>query len=245
MKNLSENYRSIDLSIYRSKKILGIETSTRAASVALISDEKILAEISQESKLYHSENLLPQIEEVLKIANVEKVDAVAVSIGPGSFTGLRIGLAAAKALAYAWQIKIIGVPTLHAIAAHFPNSSALILPLIDAQKNSAYVQPFKNSQPIEDIAVKSIAEILDAAGNSDDEIILCGDVLHKIKSLPANVTFAPINLRMPRAVNVALCGKILLDAGNFANVMDLEPLYLRRSEAEILWDKNHKSSSEK
>lgn len=226
--------------------ILGIETSTRAAGVALISDEKILAEISQESKLYHSENLLPQIEEVLRIANVEKVDAVAVSIGPGSFTGLRIGLAAAKALAYAWQIKIIGVPTLHAIAAHFPKSSAMILPLIDAQKNSAYVQPFKNAQPIEDVTVKPIAEILDAAGKSDDEIILCGDVLHKIKSeLPANVTFAPINLRMPRAVNVALCGKILIDAGQIGNVMNMEPLYLRRSEAEELWDKRQKLSSAK
>ena len=220
--------------------ILGIETSTRAAGVALISEEKILAEISQESKLYHSENLLPQIEEVLRIANVEKVDAVAVSIGPGSFTGLRIGLAAAKALAYAWQIKIIGVPTLHAMAAHFPKSSAMILPLIDAQKNSAYVQPFKNLQPIEEITVRPITEILDAAGQSDDEIILCGDVLHKIKSLPDNVKFAPINLRMPRAVNVALCGKILIDEGKIGNVMNLEPLYLRRSEAEELWDKRHK-----
>ena len=225
--------------------ILGIETSTRAAGVALISEEKILAEISQESKLYHSENLLPQIEEVLRIANVEKVDAVAVSIGPGSFTGLRIGLAAAKALAYAWQIKIIGVPTLHAMAAHFPKSSAMILPLIDAQKNSAYVQPFKNLQPIEEITVRSITEILDAAGQSNDEIILCGDVLGKIKTLPDNVTFAPINLRMPRAVNIALCGKILLDAGQVSNVMDLEPLYLRRSEAEELWDKRHKLPSEK
>lgn len=226
--------------------ILGIETSTRAAGVALISDEKILAEISQESKLYHSENLLPQIEQVLKIANVEKVDAVAVSIGPGSFTGLRIGLAAAKALAYAWQIKIIGVPTLHALAYHFPQTSATILSLIDAQKNSAYVQSFRNAKPLEEISVRPITEILTAAEQSDDEIILCGDVLNKIKGdLPANVKFAPLNLRMPRAVNVAICGKILLDKGEVGNVMNLEPLYLRRSEAEILWDKRHPSTSEK
>ncbi|MBQ7198948.1 MAG: tRNA (adenosine(37)-N6)-threonylcarbamoyltransferase complex dimerization subunit type 1 TsaB [Selenomonadaceae bacterium] len=225
--------------------VLGIETSTRAAGVALISDDKILAEISQESKLYHSENLLPQIEKVLSIANVEKVDAVAVSIGPGSFTGLRIGLAAAKALAYSWQVKIIGVPTLHALAAHFPKSSAVIMPLIDAQKNSAYVQSFKNSVPLDEVKVKSIAEIVDAAGQLDDEVILCGDVLGKIKTLPDNVTFAPINLRMPRAVNVALCGKFLIDAGQVSNVMDLEPLYLRRSEAEELWDKRHNLLSAK
>ncbi len=221
--------------------ILGIETSTRAAGVALISDEKILAEISQESKLYHSENLLPQIEQVLKIANVEKVDAVAVSLGPGSFTGLRIGLAAAKALSYAWQVKIIGVPTLQALACHFPRISAKILTLIDAQKNSAYVQTFQNAVPLDEVKVKSIAEILQAASESGDEIILCGDVLSKIKSeLPANVTFAPMHLRMPRAVNVAICGKNLLDDGKEGNVMDMEPLYLRRSEAEELWDRRHK-----
>ena len=221
--------------------ILGIETSTRAASVALISDEKILAEISQESKAYHSENLLPQIQEVLKIANVEKVDAVAVSIGPGSFTGLRIGVAAAKALAYAWQIKIIGVSTLQVMAAHFPKTSAKIFTLIDAQKNSAYVQTFKDAQPLDEIKIKPVAEILGAAAQSDDEIIFCGDVLSKIKGeLPNNVTFAPINLRMPRAVNVAICGKKLIDAGQVHNVMNLEPLYLRRSEAEELWDRRHK-----
>ena len=223
--------------------VLGIETSTRAAGVALVSDEKILAEISQESKLYHSENLLPQIEQVLNIAKVEKVDAVAVSIGPGSFTGLRIGLAAAKALAYAWKVPIIGVPTLHALAYHFPLTSATVMTLIDAQKNSAYVQSFKNAAPIDEVTVKPIAEILTAAGELG-EVILCGDVLNKIKSLPDNVTFAPINSRMPRAVNVAICGKILLDAGKVGNVMDMEPLYLRRSEAEELWDRR-KLSSEK
>ena len=89
--------------------ILGIEAATRVASVAVVSDEKILAEITQEAKLTHSETLLPQIEQVLKIAHVEKVDAVAVSIGPGSFTGLRIGLATAKALSYAWQTKIMAL----------------------------------------------------------------------------------------------------------------------------------------
>ena len=110
--------------------ILGIETSTRAASVAVISEEKILAEVIQESRSPHSETLQVQIEEVLKTSGVgEKIDAAAVSIGPGSFTGLRIGLAAAKILAYAWKIKIIGVPTLQALAYHFPINFATVLPL--------------------------------------------------------------------------------------------------------------------
>ena len=226
--------------------ILGIEAATRVASAAVVSDEKILAEISQEARLTHSETLLPQIEQVLKIAGVEKVDAVATSLGPGSFTGLRIGLATAKALAYAWQIKILGVPTLQAIAYHFPASSATVLPMLDAQKNRAYVQAFRAGAPVSKLEVKSIDEIVTSAGKIDGEVFLCGDVLGKIKvALPPNVKIAPINLRMPRAVNVALCGKALLAAGEISNVMNLEPLYVRRSEAEELWERRQKLLSEK
>lgn len=226
--------------------ILGIEAATRVASAAVVSDEKILAEISQEARLTHSETLLPQIEQVLKIAGAEKVDAVAVSLGPGSFTGLRIGLATAKALAYAWQIKILGVPTLQAIAFHFPTNSATVLPMLDAQKNRAYVQAFRAGAPVSKLEVKPIDEIVTSAEKIDGEVFLCGDVLSKIKvALPQNVQLAPINLRMPRAVNVALCGKFLLDAGEISNVMNLEPLYIRRSEAEELWERRQKLFSGK
>ena len=221
--------------------ILGIEAATRVASVAVVSDEKILAEISQEAKLTHSETLLPQIEQVLKIANVEKIDAVAVSIGPGSFTGLRIGLATAKALSYAWQIKIIGVPTLQAISYHFPTNNAVIIPMLDAQKNRAYFQKFKSCKPLSEIEVKNIDEIVSGAGEIDSEVFLCGEVLNKIKiDLPPNVKIAPINCKMPRAVNVAMCGKDLIDAGEISNVMNIEPLYIRRSEAEELWERRQK-----
>ena len=106
-------------------RILAIETATKAASVAVISEEKFLAEITREGSKAHSETLMPQIEEVLKISGAEKIDAVAVSIGPGSFTGLRIGLAAAKSLAYAWKIKIVGVETLQALSLHFPSAKVL------------------------------------------------------------------------------------------------------------------------
>ena len=227
-------------------QILGIETSTKAASVAVISDEKVLSEIIQESSSPHSETLQVHIEEVLKNSDAEKIDAVAVSIGPGSFTGLRIGLAAAKVLAYTWKIKIIGVPTLQAMSYNFPTNSVTVLPLIDAQKNRAYVQQFRNCSPQTEIEVKPIDEIITSAEKIDGEVFLCGDVLHKIKvELPTNVKFAPINLRMPRASNVALCGKNLLDSGKEDNLMNLEPLYVRRSEAEVLWEKRQQLLSEK
>ena len=227
--------------------ILGIETSTRAASVAVVSEEKILSEVIQESRSPHSETLQVQIEEVLKNSGVgQKIDAVAVSIGPGSFTGLRIGLAAAKVLAYAWKIKIIGVPTLQALACHFPTNSVTVLPMLDAQKNRAYVQQFKNFLPQTELEVKPIDDIITSAEKICGEVFLCGDILHKIKiPLPANVKIAPPTLRMPKASNVALCGKIFLEDGREDNLMNLEPLYVRRSEAEVLWEKRQKLLSEK
>lgn len=220
--------------------ILGIETATRAAGVAVIFNGKILAETICESPQSFSETLMPQVEEVIKISGTfEKLDAVAVSIGPGSFTGLRIGLATAKALAYAWAIKIIGVPTLTAMAQNFPASK--VLPMIDAQKNRAYCQLFDKNSPLSDLAVKPIDEIISEAGQLDGEIFLCGDVLHKIKiELPPNVKIAPPNLKMPRAANVAICAENL---GRVDNVMNLEPLYIRRAEAEVLWEKRHGLSS--
>ena len=221
--------------------IAAIETATRAASVAVCSEDKF-TEITQDSKLTHSETLLPQFKEVLSMANVtrEMIDAVAVSIGPGSFTGLRIGLAAAKALAYAWNIKIIGVPTLHALAYHFPYST--VMPMIDAQKNRAYIQIYRNLQPVTDIEILSIDDAIVKAESFGD-VIICGDVCHKIKSLPEDVKIAPINMRMPRAVNVALCGRDLLASGKIDNVMNIEPMYIRRSEAEVLWEQRNNVKS--
>ena len=221
-------------------KILGIETSTRAASVAVLDNGKILAESLRESPQSFSETLMPQVEDVIKISGAfENLDAVAVSIGPGSFTGLRIGLATAKALAYAWKIKIIGVPTLQAMSYNLPASK--VLSLIDAQKNRAYCQLFKNFLPLSNLEIKPTDEAIAELETIDGEIFLCGDVLHKIKiSLPPNVRLAPPNLKMPRASSVALCAE---DLKKFDNVMNLEPLYVRRSEAEELWEKRHLQSA--
>lgn len=223
-------------------QILGIETSTRAASVAVVSDEKILAETVCESPQSFSETLMPLVEEVIKRSGTfGQIDAVAVSIGPGSFTGLRIGLATAKALSYAWRTKIIGVPTLLAMSYNLPATK--VLPLIDAQKNRAYCQLFERGVPVTQTQVKPIDAAIIEAAQTDGEIFLCGDVLHKIKiPLPENVRLAPLHLRMPRASCVAICAG---DLHKVDNVMNLEPLYIRRAEAEVLWERRHGLPAEK
>ena len=168
------------------------------------------------------------------------IECIAVSIGPGSFTGLRIGLAAAKALSYAWDVPIIGVPTLEALANNFPFDR--VLTLLDAQRNCAYYQFFDRMKAIDEIKVDAIDRIMEMAGATADRIVVCGDVLEKIKKAPSNVELAPMNLRMPRAVNVGLVGRRMMSDGLIDNVMNLEPKYVRRSEAEVLWEKRHSPS---
>ena len=104
--------------------IVSLDTSSQVSSVAVLSEERVAAEVSMQGALTHSETLMPHIELALQMARAKKteLDGIVVSIGPGSFTGLRIGLAAAKMMAYALNIPMICVPTLEALACHYAGS---------------------------------------------------------------------------------------------------------------------------
>src|SRR5574344_3073149 len=119
---------------------LALDTATRVCSVALVREQEILAAYDVTMGLTHSESLLPQIDQLFSRTGLAKTDIekIAVSIGPGSFTGLRIGLAAAEAMAYAWHCAICGVNTLKALAYNLPVSGVALLPLLDAQKGNYY-----------------------------------------------------------------------------------------------------------
>lgn len=222
---------------------IAIETATRTSSVAVLDGDRF-TEINQDSRLTHSQTLQPQLEEALRLSGAPRgaatIEAIAISIGPGSFTGLRIGLAAAKALSYAWSVPIVGVPTLEALAMNFPFDR--VLTMLDAQRDCAYFQFFDRTKALDEVKVGSIGKIMEQAESSGERITVCGDALKKIKTLPSNVELAPINLRMPRAVNVGLLGRRLMADGAVDNVMNLEPKYVRRSEAEVLWEKRHAAS---
>ncbi len=221
---------------------IAIETATRTSSVAVLDGDRF-TEIDLDSRLTHSQTLQPQLEEALRLSGAPRgaaVDGIAISIGPGSFTGLRIGLAAVKALSYAWGVPIIGVPTLEALSMNFPFER--VLTMLDAQRDCAYFQFFERTKALDEVKVGSIERIMSEAESFDGLTIVCGDALKKIKTLPSNVALAPINLRMPRAVNVGLIGRQRLAAGLVDNVMNLEPMYVRRSEAEVLWEKRHAAS---
>lgn len=229
--------------------ILAIDTATQVSSVAVAEEGKLLAELTMQGRLTHSETLLPHIESVLQMAATAKEDleGIAISIGPGSFTGLRIGLAAAKAMSYALNIPLVGVSTLKALAYQLPVPGVRLVCLLDAQKGNAYVESYRwenhELTVSEAVKVAKISEIVASCGELDEQVILLGDAVQKKIAgrleLPANVTVAMPHTVMPRAACVAMLGMEKMAAGELDNVMDLEPVYIRRSEAEVLWEKRH------
>lgn len=235
--------------------ILAIDTSTQVSSVAVASEERLSAELIMQAKLTHSETLMPHIEKVLQMAHLPKggLSGIAVSIGPGSFTGLRIGLATAKAMAYALDIPLVSVSTLQALACHFPVSGIKLVSMIDAQKGNAYRESYRWEEGklaiVEPLDVVSVQDFLAGYDDAKEPVILLGDAVRKkIKGkqeLPASVRFAPVHLSMPRAANVAMLGLQKLACGDTANLMNLEPMYIRRSEAEVLWEQRHSKVTEK
>ena len=229
--------------------ILAIDTATQVSSVAVADEGRLLSELTMQGKLTHSETLLPHIEQVLKMAAVNKEDltGIAISNGPGSFTGLRIGLAAAKAMSYALHIPLVGVSTLKALAYQLPVPGVRLMCLLDAQKGNAYVESYhwenRSLQTVEAVKVAKISDIVAGCGKLNEQVILLGDAVQKKivgkMELPENVQAAMPHLMMPRAAAVAMLGLRELAAGRMDNVMDLEPVYIRRSEAEVLWEKRH------
>lgn len=227
--------------------ILAIDTATMVSSVAVADKDRLLAELTVQTRLTHSETLLPHVEQALKLAGVEKaaLEGVAVSLGPGSFTGLRIGLAAAKAIAYGLDIPIFGIPTTEALAWHYPVPGVAVVPFIDAQKGNVYSAVYQWQEEgfaeISPVQVYTMEEALELCGAQPVHVLAVGDMAVKRlagrEDLPSNVQVPPPHVVMPRAANVAMAGLKRLAAGQEDSVMNLEPVYIRRSEAEVLWEK--------
>jgi tRNA threonylcarbamoyladenosine biosynthesis protein TsaB len=188
---------------------------------------------------------MPQLDQMFVRTGIKKeeIDRIAVSIGPGSFTGLRIGLAAAEAMAYAWQCGICGVNTLEAMAWNIPVEGVVLAPVLDAQKGNYYTAFYewvggelKEVQPVEMADAEMLTEQLKAYA---EPVLLMGECEKLLKHpLPAGISVAPEQVRLPKASSVALAaeGMAALTGGG---VFSLRPYYIRKSEAEELWEKKH------
>ena len=219
--------------------ILALESSAKAASVALMEDENLIAQYSQCSGLTHSRTLLPMLEDMLKNTekNIADVDLIAVAHGPGSFTGIRIGVSTVKGLAWAAQKSCVGVSTLEAMAWHGASSGGLICPVMDARRSQVYNALFEiddNARPkrlTEDRAI-SLSELAQELRADGREPLLVGDgaklTYDYLTQAGLACRMAPANLVYQSAWGV---GMAALDKKP-GNADDLLPVYLRLSQAE-------------
>ena len=233
--------------------LLAIETSSLVSSVALLQDQTLRAEFTTQARLTHSEQLMPHIADMLQKAGVQKqqIDAVAVSIGPGSFTGLRIGLATAKGLAFAWNVPIIGVETPVSLAWNSVGAADTLCVFIDAQKGNVYSSQYvwhgTTLETVQDVEILPRQEALATLAEAGKPVVFYGDGALKgradIEGASPLFRLAPPTLVIPRAGSLALAAKVRLDAGDVDDCMTLTPAYKRRSEAEVLWEKRHGGQS--
>lgn len=227
--------------------VLSIDTATLVSSVALSTQDKLLAELVIQTRKTHSETLMPHIAELLNMARIEKKDleGIAVSIGPGSFTGLRIGLATAKALAYALKIPILGISTFETLAFNCPVPGVYLSPILDAQKNNVYQAVYSWQQgtltEILPARVVNISQAVKEAAAMERPVVMLGEAAvmyrEEIEAQGTNLVFPPPHVVIPHAGSTAVLGCRLLEQGVVHDVMNLEPVYIRRSEAEVLWEK--------
>lgn len=224
-------------------KILAVDTSASVATAAVTDDTKLLGEFSINNKKTHSQKLLPMIRELLSGLELKPadIDIYAASSGPGSFTGLRIGVTTIKAMAYAAQKPVISVPTLDALAYNIPKTQSLICPIMDARNDQVYTAVYTwegNAQvKLTEYMGILITELVQQIGGKNKNVIFLGDgvEVHKEflqKELKEKCEFAPENLLLQSSASVAQLAYIKALEGLQESCFDMVPFYLRKSQAE-------------
>ena len=222
--------------------ILAFETSAKAASVALTEGGKLLGEAYQNTGLTHSQTLMVMAEDVLKQCGklAADVEAVAVAEGPGSFTGVRIGVAAAKGFAWGKEIPCYGVSTLEAMAESLGAFNGYVCPCMDARRSQVYNALFlaeggKLTRVSEDRAI-ALADLKEELKNLPKSVFLVGDganlCYNTLKEDVPNLVLPPEHRIHQRAVGVAILAQRMADAGLAPSGGELTPNYLRLSQAE-------------
>lgn len=221
-------------------RIFALETSARAVSVALTENGKVLASAYQDTGLTHSRTLMPLAESVLRNVGLSArdMDAFAVAAGPGSFTGIRIGVAAAKGLALGAERPAVGVSTLAALARNVASADALIIAAMDARRSQIYEASFRaHNGALERLTpdrALALSELADELSGETAPIIVVGDgaalCAAYLNGRGVQCRTAPPNLVMQNAVSVALEAEALPESA-FVTAQELRPVYLRPPQA--------------
>lgn len=224
-------------------KILAIESSGLVASAAIATEDTLLAEYTVNFKKTHSQMLLPMVEEIVTMVGLElkEIDAIAVSAGPGSFTGLRIGSATAKGLGLALNKPIIPVPTTQGIAANLYGTEGIICPLMDARRNQVYTGLYRCNKEgftiVEDQMAVLVDEIIEKVNALGEPVTYLGDGVEAFSAILSEKTkvpfsFAPLHVNKQRAGALAARAVELYKEGVMQTAAEHEPDYLRLSQAE-------------
>lgn len=224
-------------------KVLSIESSGLAASVAVMSDGILVGEYTVHNKKTHSQTLLPMISDLLEMAGVfrEELDCIAVSAGPGSFTGLRIGASTAKGLAWTLGIPVVPVSSLMGLAANIQEPGNIVCPVMDARRNQAYFGIYRITEGIPEVIIEpdvtAIEEVLSRVNGIGEKVVFLGDGVPVFESTIQDqaqcaVSFAAPRDRYQRAASVAALGEFLFEQKKFVRAEEFVPVYLRKSQAE-------------
>lgn len=223
-------------------RILAIESSSLVASVAIVEDGVTLAEYTANFKMTHSQTLLPMIDSMVSLFGIDlsTIDAIAVSGGPGSFTGLRIGSATAKGLGLALDKPLIHVPTLDGTAYNLYGAKGLICPIMDARRNQVYTGIYRFEQEFEVVMEQDamdMGELIEKLNAMGERVIFLGDgvpvhekKIRELMTVPFDL--APAHMNRQRAASVAALGAVYFAEGKIETAAEHGPDYLRKSQAE-------------
>ena len=237
-------------------RILALDSSGLVASVAIASEEALLAEYTINYKKTHSQTLLPMLDEIVRMANLDlsEVNAIAITAGPGSFTGLRIGSATAKGLGLALDKPIISIPTVDSLAYNLYGTDKMICPIMDARRDQVYtgLYEFVDGKLIVISPQKAVGidEIIDEINSMGKEVIFLGDgvPVHRDRiseCIKHGHSFAPLHMNRQRAGAVAALGLIYYKENRVETATEHQPVYLRVSQAERERDERERAEREK
>lgn len=227
--------------------ILALETATSVTSVAVINEGKLAGEFFINTTKNHSQSLMPLVDSLLGFigVDIDNISAFAAAIGPGSFTGLRIGLATVKGMGVALNKPVLGIPTLDGLAENLRGAQGLICPILDARKNQVYTALYTSetdgmTRLTEYMAINP-HQLLEKLSVHNKPVTILGDAVGVYRDIfnEPFINFAPQGNRWPRAAQVAQLAWQRYKRSDYDNVYTLAPLYIRRSEAEIRWEEKN------
>lgn len=235
--------------------ILGIDTSSMVAAAAVLSSDKLMAEYIVNNKKNHSEKMMQVVDRVLSDAGVtpKDLDAVAVARGPGSFTGIRIGMACAQGMAHVLGKPILGINTLDGLAYNLMGEDSFICPVVDAQREEVYTCLYRWDdgllKRLWEYRVVKARDLIRTLEALKEKVVILGDGVPVLKRASNQckedvgawrfITVAHAVFSMPRASSIAAAGMKELKEGRVDNCYSIKPFYIRRSHAEEKWEEKH------